>query len=108
MPTLLPIVISEVHPTTEDDDDLTIRSQTKLKFFLIYICFSLQHVAPSGGSGGDGGNVIFTVDPSFNTLLGFRGRSNFKAEHGAEGTQYFLIPNNLIVSDITYVDSYHL
>ena len=44
-----------------------------------------QHVAPSGGSGGDGGNVIFTVDPSFNTLLGFRGRSNFKAEHGAEG-----------------------
>ena len=42
-------------------------------------------MAPSGGSGGDGGNVIFTVDPSFNTLLGFRGRSNFKAEHGAEG-----------------------
>ena len=44
-------------------------------------------MAPSGGSGGDGGNVIFTVDPSFNTLLGFRGRSNFKAEHGAEGIQ---------------------
>ena len=43
-------------------------------------------MAPSGGSGGDGGNVIFTVDPSFNTLLGFRGRSNFKAEHGAEGS----------------------
>jgi GTP1/OBG len=48
-------------------------------------------VAPSGGSGGDGGNVIFTVDPSFNTLLGFRGRSNFKAEHGAEGALRFLI-----------------
>ena len=47
--------------------------------------YIMQHVAPSGGSGGDGGNVIFTVDPSFNTLLGFRGRSNFKAEHGAEG-----------------------
>jgi GTPase involved in cell partitioning and DNA repair len=33
-----------------------------------------QHAAPSGGSGGDGGNVIFYVDDNFNTLFGFRGR----------------------------------
>ena len=44
-----------------------------------------QHVAPSGGSGGDGGNVIFYGDDSFNTLFGFRGRSSFHAEHGEEG-----------------------
>ena len=44
-----------------------------------------QHVAPSGGSGGDGGSVIFTVDSSFNTLLGFRGRSSFRAENGQDG-----------------------
>ena len=44
-----------------------------------------QHVAPSGGSGGDGGNVIFYGDESFNTLFGFRGRSSFKAEHGQDG-----------------------
>jgi len=44
-----------------------------------------QHVAPSGGSGGDGGSVIFTVDRSCNTLFGFRGRPNFKAENGKDG-----------------------
>jgi len=44
-----------------------------------------QHVAPSGGSGGNGGSVIFTVDSSFNTLLGFRGRSSFRAENGQDG-----------------------
>jgi GTP-binding protein len=38
-----------------------------------------------GGNGGDGGNVVFYVDPSFNTLLGFRGRSSFKAENGVDG-----------------------
>lgn len=44
-----------------------------------------QHMAPSGGSGGNGGSVIFTVDPSFNTLLGFRGQSSFRSENGADG-----------------------
>ena len=44
-----------------------------------------QHAAPSGGSGGDGGNVVFFSDENFNTLFGFRGRSSFRAENGIEG-----------------------
>lgn len=44
-----------------------------------------QHVAPSGGNGGNGGNVIFEVDDSFNTLLGFRGKSFYRAENGNDG-----------------------
>jgi GTP-binding protein len=44
-----------------------------------------QHMKPTGGSGGDGGSVVFTVDASCNTLLGFRGRSNYRAEHGSDG-----------------------
>ena len=48
------------------------------------------HVAPSGGSGGDGGNVIFFPEENFNTLLGFRGNSNFKAENGQPGGVNFL------------------
>ena len=44
-----------------------------------------QHIAPSGGSGGQGGSVIFTVDSSFNTLMEFRGRCSFKAENGQDG-----------------------
>jgi GTP-binding protein len=45
-----------------------------------------QHVKPTGGNGGDGGNVIFTVDNNLNTLLGFRGKGNFKAENGVDGS----------------------
>jgi GTP-binding protein len=44
-----------------------------------------QHVAPSGGNGGNGGDVIFEVDNSFNTLLGFRGKSFYRAENGDDG-----------------------
>lgn len=44
-----------------------------------------QHMNPTGGSGGDGGSIIFKVDPSFNTLLGFRGKSNYRAENGKDG-----------------------
>lgn len=44
-----------------------------------------QHRGVTGGSGGNGGSVIFTVDPSTNTLLGFRGKTGFKAENGHDG-----------------------
>ena len=57
-----------------------------------------QHVAPSGGSGGDGGNVVFYGDESFNTLFGFRGRSSFKAEHGQNGALDYA--NGLKGSDV--------
>ncbi|KAJ1435653.1 P-loop containing nucleoside triphosphate hydrolase protein [Ochromonadaceae sp. CCMP2298] len=46
---------------------------------------SRQHLGPIGGSGGSGGAVILTVDPSFNTLLRFKGSASFRAENGADG-----------------------
>ena len=48
-----------------------------------------QHMKPSGGSGGDGGSVVFTVDTSCNTLLAFRGRSSYRAENGRDGEQEY-------------------
>ncbi len=44
-----------------------------------------QHIGVTGGSGGTGGSVIFTVDSSTNTLLGFRGKTGFRAENGQAG-----------------------
>lgn len=69
-----------------------------------------QHVAPSGGSGGNGGSVVLTVDPSFNTLLGFRGRSNHRAQNGFDGelefangmsgeNYYLAVPKGTVVRD---------
>jgi GTP-binding protein len=40
---------------------------------------------PNGGSGGRGGNVYLVVEPEFNTLIGFKKRSHFKAERGSHG-----------------------
>jgi len=40
---------------------------------------------PSGGQGGNGGDVVFEVDPQLNTLIHFKNRSHFKAERGTHG-----------------------
>ena len=40
---------------------------------------------PDGGNGGDGGDVIFEVDKSRNTLFEYKHRYAFRAEDGEEG-----------------------
>ena len=40
---------------------------------------------PSGGHGGQGGDVIFRVDVALNTLIQFTKRSHFKADSGEHG-----------------------
>lgn len=69
-----------------------------------------QHRGVTGGSGGNGGSVIFTVDPSTNTLLGFRGKTGFRADNGDDGDLeyanglngkhfYLAVPRGTTVSD---------
>eukprot|EP01031_Cornospumella_fuschlensis_P044895 gene44895-54912_t len=48
-----------------------------------------QHVYPTGGNGGDGGNVYVYVDPNLNTLEKFKNSRSFKAEMGEAGKPYF-------------------
>jgi GTP-binding protein len=40
---------------------------------------------PDGGDGGKGGDVIFEVKPTLNTLSSFRPNQKFRAEEGAKG-----------------------
>ena len=40
---------------------------------------------PDGGDGGKGGDVIFVIDKSNNTLREYRFRRKFSAEDGEEG-----------------------
>jgi GTP-binding protein len=40
---------------------------------------------PDGGDGGKGGDVIFEVRPTLNTLSSFRSNQKFRAEEGAKG-----------------------
>ena len=44
----------------------------------------------NGGTGGDGGNIIFRADRSLNTLLGFRGQDRYQAENGNPGSHDYL------------------
>jgi GTP-binding protein len=48
-----------------------------------------KHVAfggPDGGDGGNGGDVYFEADKGINTLVNFRGKKVYQAEHGGPGT----------------------
>ena len=40
---------------------------------------------PNGGDGGKGGDVYFETDPDINTLIDFRYKKKFTAEHGKNG-----------------------
>ena len=40
---------------------------------------------PDGGDGGKGGNVIFVADKNINTLIDFRYKKKYQAEHGGQG-----------------------
>lgn len=40
---------------------------------------------PDGGDGGNGGNIVFVIEEGANTLLAFRYKRKFAAEHGGNG-----------------------
>ena len=45
----------------------------------------VSHGGPDGGDGGKGGSIIFVIDEGENTLLKFKYRRKFVAEHGEDG-----------------------
>jgi GTP-binding protein len=42
---------------------------------------------PDGGDGGKGGDVIFEVEPTLNTLYAFKQKQQFRAQNGANGAK---------------------
>ncbi|MBT7610228.1 MAG: GTPase ObgE [Bacteriovoracaceae bacterium] len=46
----------------------------------------LEFGGPDGGDGGDGGSVFFEATKDFNTLVKFRGKKVFNAQHGTGGS----------------------
>lgn len=72
-----------------------------------YIAFG----GPSGGDGGNGGDVTFVVDEGLRTLMDFRYQRHFKAprgehganknQHGARGTSMIVkVPPGTVVTDV--------
>ncbi|HEL8334090.1 TPA: GTPase ObgE [Listeria monocytogenes] len=66
---------------------------------------------PAGGDGGKGADVVFVVDEGLRTLVGFRFKRIFKAEHGEHGMSKSMhgrgaedlvvkVPQGTIVKDI--------
>lgn len=46
---------------------------------------SVQFGGPDGGDGGNGGSIFFYADPNVNTLVDFKYKKIFKAQHGENG-----------------------
>ncbi len=66
---------------------------------------------PSGGDGGNGGNIVFRVDPGSNTLLAFRYKRKFVAGNGGDGMGskfhgktaddlFILVPPGTLIKDV--------
>lgn len=45
----------------------------------------VEHGGPSGGNGGNGGSIFFRATNNENTLLNYRGRSQYKGNNGVNG-----------------------
>ena len=45
----------------------------------------IPHGGPDGGDGGDGGDVVLVAHPDLNTLVDFRYKRLYRAEHGRRG-----------------------
>ena len=45
----------------------------------------VPNAGPDGGDGGKGGDIVFKVDPSLNTLVSFRYQKKYFAEDGQKG-----------------------
>ncbi len=70
----------------------------------------VSHGGPDGGDGGRGGNIIFRIDESTNTLLSFRYHRKFSAtdgengkgakKHGADGQDVIInVPEGTLIRD---------
>ena len=51
---------------------------------------------PDGGDGGKGGNIVFQVDDNLSTLADFRYKRKYKAENGAAGGDFNIIPDSAL------------